>query len=204
MTAAELIAALKTRNGITSLGDGLITDAVLYECVSNALADVSAEDRWPWLLTSASLTFTGATAPLPTGWTASKSLLIGGYPVPHVGLDEMQSSAVRFVWTEVGANIVISPTPTVALTTPTLYYYRDEGVVDSGADAILLPVTWHRYLLARASYHLNVRRSFAERASLDDTEWRTGLERMRAAKRATVGTAPIRSSFRTKIQARWT
>jgi hypothetical protein len=62
----ELREATVLKLGIPPTGDGLLTEAVLNECLNSALRDLSDADHWPWLLTSGSVTFTDGVAAMPT------------------------------------------------------------------------------------------------------------------------------------------
>ena len=202
MNKRELRTAIRDRNGIPDAGDGLAGHTDIDACIAHALADLSAEDRWPRLLTSASLTFSGNAAALPTGWVSSRELLVNGYIAPHVGLNEFLEGSTSYVWTEQGANVVLNPTPSSA-PTATLWYYRVEPELTTDTSEPLLPAQWHRALAARASYHLNVRRKDGDRINIDENEWQAGLNNMRVAKRADTGSSKIKSSFRPIQRARW-
>lgn len=201
MNKGALRDAVKTRNGIPTSGAGLVDSTSVDECVASALLDISAEQRWPWLLTSASLTFTTGTAPLPSDCLQIDKILVAGYPVREVSHDEFLQAANNYVFVQRGANVTIYPTPTTTLTSPTVWYYRDEPALATDSDSPLLPPSWHRVLVARASYHLNVRRpGEGDRLAIDENEWQAGLRRMRQTVDRSTGPKRIRSSF---AQVRW-
>ena len=203
MNKRELRLAVRQRNAIPDNGSGLVEHDVIDDCIAAALLDISAEQRWPWLRTSASLTFTGNTAPLPAGCMQTEVLTIGGYPVPRVGLNEFLEQTAFYVWTDNGANVLVHPTPTVTLSSPTLYYYRDEPTLADDTESPLLPTAWHRAVVAGASYHLNVRRDDKARVTLDSNEYRDLVGKMRQSSVRDTGPKKIRSSFRVEQRATW-
>lgn len=203
MDKRELRQALRLRNAIPDSGDGLSEHETLDECIRAGLDDICAESRWPWLLTSATLTFTGADAPLPADFGAAKELVVAGYPVPWVTVEQFLTVTQSFVFTIRGANVSVYPTPTVAPTTPTLWYYRVEPALTLDTSIPLLPVERHRTLVARASYHLSVRRGDRDRMRVDDDEWQAGLRNLMMSRWNVTGPRQIRSGFRTQQTARW-
>lgn len=209
MNVRELREAVRLRNGITETSpDALAEHDTINACVVDALRDICEVQRWPWLLTSASVTFTGNSGPLPSDCTQVHRLAIGStgatrlHPATHVGLDEFLSQSRAYVWTTVGSAIKLYPTPT---STPvaTLYYYRDEPAFTVDTDSPLLPVAHQQTLVARASYHLNVRRQNSERMNVDVNEWEAGLRHMKLAVLREQGPRKVRSSFRTTQQGTW-
>lgn len=203
MNLGQLRSAVSSRIAVPSGGDALATDASINSCINAALIDISAEQSWPWLLTSASLTFSAGVAAIPTGCGRIKTVTVDDLPVPQASLDDVLSGAKLWVWAEDGANIRLSPTTTTAPTS-TIRYYRVEPTLSADADLPLLPVVHHQTLVARASYHLNVRRSDATRAATDMAEYERGLKNLMQSLHR--GTAPkvIRSAYRDQATARWT
>jgi hypothetical protein len=133
MNRGELRAALIARLGIPPTGDGLLTPAALVECLDLALTDLSDAKQWPWLLTSASLTFTAGVAPFPTSPAVAdvRELEIDGRRAKKAGslpefLDAL-GERNRCVWFVEGTNVKLAPVPTTAPTSATLYYSRAEA-----------------------------------------------------------------------------
>lgn len=202
MNLRELRAAVRNRNGIPDPGDGLAGLEDINSAVAQALSDIGSEDRWPWLLTSSSLTFTNGAASLPSDCTTIHKLVVNGDVATRVSLDAFLDDMSGCVWTDVGAQIKLTPVPTTA-PTATLYYYRAEPAFTSDTSTPLLPVQWHQLLVARASYHLNVRRQMNDHVARDVREWDEGVKNMRRAAWASLGPRRIRSGFRPVQPARW-
>lgn len=211
MNKRELRAAVRLRNGIPDPGDALAGHTDIDDCIMSALRDITAEKRWPWLLTTASLTFsttTGlVTAGMPTSYAMIHKLVIDGRKADYVPLDEFVGTDRRYVWTDLGNNIQLNPVPATA-PTATLYYWQDEtdltAATSTDATTPMLPATFHQTLVARASYHLNVRRGRNTEVARDLDEYRQGLKNLMAASTRTVGPRTIRSAYRdTNLSARW-
>ena len=203
MNLGELRTAVSSRIAVPTAGDALASNASIDACINAALRDISSEQSWPWLLTSSSPTFAYGVAVIPTGCGRIKTFAIDGLPVPQASLEDVLSGAKQWVWAEDGASIRLSPTPS-STPTATLWYYRVEPTLVLDADLPLLPVVHHQTLVARASYHLNVRRSDATRVAADLAEYERGLKNMMQSVHR--GTSPkvIRSAYRDQATARWT
>ena len=198
MNRGEFKTALTARLGIPPTGDGLITSAALVECLDLALTDLSYAKQWPWLLTSASLTFTAGVAPFPTSPAVAdvRELSIDGRRAKKAGslpefLDAL-GEGNRCVWFVEGTNVKLAPVPTIAPTTATLYYSRAEPALAADAQSPLVPPVHHNVVLARAAYHANVRRTRWETAAQDNGEYEAGLKRMGDAARSIGGQRSVR------------
>jgi hypothetical protein len=195
----ELRVAVRTRNGIPDAGDGLSAHGVIDECVT-------AERRWPWLLASAPLTFsttTGIATPA-VDYAQIHKLVIGGKPARMVPLADYLEEQMPFVWTDLGNTIGLYPIPgTVPVAT--LWYFQNEPDLLAQADTAtpILPAVHHQILVARASYHLNVRRGDNGRIAQDLTEYQSGLRNLMQASARAFGPRTIRSAFRDKSTASW-
>lgn len=206
MNKRELRTAIRLRNGIPDNGDPMAGHTDIDASIAAALLDLSAEKRWPWLLTSAALTFSTTTglAPLPATYTQPRTLVIGGLPARNVTLEEYLTQTTPFVWADVGASIGLYPIPT-SVPTATLWYYQIEPALETDTATPLLPAAFHQTLIARASYHLNMRRNGgdAKRIQMDLAEYQAGVKNvMQTAQRAT-GSRQIRSAFRERPTASW-
>lgn len=195
MNKGQLRSAVKERLRLPAVGDPLLTDAVIDNCVVMALTDISEMDgaSWPWLLTSAAVTFTNGVAAIPAAVVKLRELTIGTVPAraEHVTFTEYLDSAGLCVWTEYGASLLLGKT-TPASIVSTLYYSRAEPAMATDADSPLLPATYHNVLVARASYHANVRRRFNEDMATDAGEYEVGVKRMITAAQARTGPRRIR------------
>ena len=202
MNARELRSAVRLRNGIPDTGDGLAEHDTINDCIRAALVDLSSEQRWPWLLTSASITFTAGVGPLPADCTVISELVANGYPAERVGLDDFLVQTRGCVWTEQGSNIKLYPVPVTA-PTATLYYYRTEPALTTDESTPLLPTQHHQILVCRASYHLNVRRTDKDRIRLDLEEWVPGLRNMMLTTWRSQGPRTVKSAYRARQTGVW-
>jgi hypothetical protein len=196
--------ALQTRNGIVTPGDGLAAFDAIDAAVASALLDISAEQRWPWLLTSTSLTFSTSTgaASMPANCGTINQLVVGGYPATYADPETYLSQTVPYVWTTIGTELRLFPIPT-SVPTATLYYWRDEPALAADLDTPLLPAAWHQIAIARASYHLNIRRNDTARAAADLNEYREGLKNLMQSTWRGTGPRKLKSAFRATMTGRW-
>ena len=185
MNRGQLRSALTSRLGIPSAGDSLLDSTTLNDIIGFALRDLSSEADWPWLLTTASLSFTGADATAPTTLVKARELAIGTQPqrarfVPLGEFMDAQASRVECVWTIIGTTVRLTPTPSTA-PTATLYFVRGEPTLANDSAEPLCPDAHHQIVLARASYHANTRRNRFEDAARDDNEYQLGVRKMKDA-----------------------
>ena len=202
MNLREIRSAVRNRNGIPDTGDGLAGHTDINDSVAAALRDISAESRWPWLLTSTSLTFTAGVAPLPDDCTQISAVQINGVPATQASLEDVLAGTRSYVWAADATTIQLYPVPST-VPIATLWFYRSEPVLEIDTAAPLLPATFHQSLVARASYHLNVRRNVNDRAAQDLAEYQGGLKNMMQARSRSSSPRVIRDAFRIVQQARW-
>ena len=196
MNRGQLRAALTSRLGIPATGDGLLDPNTLNDLLGVALRDIGVESDWPWLVASAALTFTGDTAPAPSDMVKAREMVVSGRRARFVPLTDFldaQGDSVSSVWTIVGANVQITPTPATA-PTATLYYVRAEPTLTSDTSSPLLPDTYHQILLARAAYHANTKRNRFEEAMRDDNEYQLSVRKMKDAAWPRSGPRTIRAA----------
>ena len=196
MNRGQLRAALTSRLGIPATGDGLLDPNTLNDLLGIALRDIGVESDWPWLVSSAALTFTGDTAPAPSDMVKAREMVVSGRRarfVPLTDFIDAQGDSVSSVWTVVGATVQITPTPATA-PTATLYYVRAEPALTSDTSSPLLPDTYHQILLARAAYHANTKRNRFEDAMRDDNEYQLSVRKMKDAAWPRSGPRTIRAA----------
>lgn len=196
MNRSELRAALTSRLGIPSTGDGLLTETALNECLDLALRDVSDAGSWPWLLSTSTVTFTDGVAPFPTGVQEVRELTIAGVRARKASslpefLDRLADGALC-VWFPVGTDVQIAPVPTTDPSTAVLYFQLTEPALEADAQSPLMPAKHHNVALARAAYHAYIRRQKYDAADRANGDYEAGLQRMRDAQRATTGQRRIR------------
>jgi hypothetical protein len=199
MNRSELRDKVTKRLGIPPAGDGLLDTAALNDCIQLALTDIAEEQQWPWLLTSAALTFTAGIAPFPTSPAVAhiRELTIDSRRAKRANslgefLDAL-ADGNRCVWFDVGTNVQLAPVPAAAPTAARLYYTRNEPTLANDAATPLLPEQYHNVIVARAAYHGNMRRSLFERAAQDLGEYREAIKKMADASPMRTGPRAVRS-----------
>ena len=199
MNLLDLRNAVKDRLAIRSDGsgnslDGLITNAYVNTSIDDALNRVSMERDWWWLATTSTLSFdtTNGTAALPSDFMRAQQLVINGSPVEFVPLEthlNPNSTGVSYAYTIYGSQVHIAPIPTT--TTPgKLYYFRNEPALSTQASpdtkSPLMPVVYHKCIVAYASHLCAARRQDEARAALYLQEYGNFLKSMSDDNRATI------------------
>lgn len=198
MNLLDLRNAVKDRLAIRSDAssvslDGLITNAYVNTCIDDALNRVSMEREWWWLATTASVSFdiVNGDDALPTDFMRAQQLVINDAPVEYVPLDSFlnpNSDTGAFVYTIYGTNIKITPVPST-VTTGTLYYFRNEPALSTQVSpdtrSPVMPVVYHKILVAYASHLCSARRQDEQRASLYLQEYGNFLDSMKDDNRTT-------------------
>lgn len=157
MTLATMRTAVKTKLRIGGTADNLLTDSVLNGLINEALDSFSRARQWPWLLTSTSVNIsTSGIGTLPADFVTARQFLMpdasgNAHAVPFVSIDDLLSSANRYVWTEDGANIRVEPAPS-ATTTGTLWYYRAEASLSSDGSNPYTPAQHQAPIILWASH----------------------------------------------------
>lgn len=199
MNLLDLRNAVKDRLAIRSDGsgnslDGLITNAFVNTCIDDALNRVSMERDWWWLATTASLSFdtTNGDDALPSDFMRAQQLVINGSPVEYVPLEthlSPNSTGISYAYTIYGSKVHIAPIPTVT-TAGTLYYFRNEPALSTqvipDTKSPLMPVVYHKVIVAYASHLCAARRQDEQRASLYLQEYGNFLDSMKDDNRATI------------------
>jgi len=199
MNLLDLRNAVKDRLAIRSDGsgnslDGLITNAFVNTSIDDALNRVSMERDWWWLATTAPLSFdtTDGDAALPTGFMRGNKLVINGSPVEPLPLDtflDPNADSNAYGWLIYGSTVRITPIPTTT-TTGTFYYFQSEPALSTQASpdtkSPLMPVVYHKCIVAYASHLCAARRQDEQRASLYLQEYGNFLKSMSDDNRATI------------------
>jgi len=181
---------------IPPAGDPLLDEPMLNDLIAQALRDVSSVSDWPWLVTSASITFTAGVGPVPATMVKVRELVINTARAKYVDLAEFLDTAwlgSQYVWTVIGTNIQLSPAPTISPTN-TLYFIRGEPELTSDIAVPLIPEAHQAAILSRASYHAEVRRGRAEAAQFHNMEYEGDLNRMRDATKTRTGPRQVREA----------
>jgi hypothetical protein len=174
--------------------DGLITNAYVNTSIDDALNRLSMERDWWWLATTAALSFdiVDGDAPLPADFMRANKLVINDYPVEPLPLDtflDPNADSNAYGWLVYGNAVKITPIPTT--TTPgTLYYFRSEPALSTQASpdtkSPLMPVVYHKSIVAYASHLCAARRQDEQRAALYLQEYGNFLKSMSDDNRATI------------------
>lgn len=174
--------------------DGLITNAYVNTSIDDALNRVSMERDWWWLATTATLSFdiVNGDDALPADFMRAQHLVINDCPVEFVQLNsylDKNSENTSFCYTVYGTNIKIKPIPTT-VTAGTLYYFRSEPAlstqVSPDTKSPIMPVVYHKCIVAYASHLCSARRQDEQRAALYLQEYGNFLKAMSDDNRATI------------------
>lgn len=198
MNLLDLRNAVKDRLAIRSDGsgnslDGLITNAYVNTSIDDALNRVSMERDWWWLATTASLSFdiVNGDDAVPADFMRAQELVINGSPVEYIPLQSFlnpNSDGSSYAYTIFGTNIKIAPIPST-VTTGTLYYFRNDPAlstqVSPDTKSPIMPVVYHKILVAYASHLCAARRQDEQRASLYLQEYGNFLDSMKDDNRTT-------------------
>lgn len=199
MNLLELRNAVKDRLAVRSDGtgvslDGLITNAFVNTSIDDALNRISMERDWWWLATSATLSFdtVDGDAPIPTGFMRANQLVINGSPaefVPFESYLDPEENNTAYGWTVYGTNVKIVPIPTTT-TAGTLYYFQSEPALSTQATpdtkSPIMPVVYHKSIVAYASHLCAARRQDEQRAALYLQEYGNFLKSMNDDNRASL------------------
>lgn len=180
MIRADIRARLVKRLRIPPAGDPLLDEPTLNDCIAQALTDVSNVRDWPWLLTTASVTFTAGVGPLPTSCVKTRDLVINGWRARPSDLAEFLDQATyatMYMWSIIGPNIQLNPAP-VTSPTNTLYYIRSEPALTTETQAPLIPDAHLPAVLSRASYHAEIIRARSDAAGFHNGEYEIDIKRM--------------------------
>jgi hypothetical protein len=162
MNKGELRTAVKNVLAIPSAGDGLITDSIVDLAIAQALNVLCTTRDWPWLMASQQIAFPANVgyAELPCDFVRAKELLIDDHPIPFVDLNQFldpSEATYSYMWTIVGSQVKVKPTPTT-LTLATMYYYKAEPELQADTSEPLIPSFLQQWVIAYASYLCAMRR----------------------------------------------
>lgn len=183
MNRGQMRTEIKNRLAIPASGDGLITDTVVNQAISDALDVLVATRDWPWLLTSTQIAFPAniGTAELPTDFVRAKELVINDQPVTYVDLNQFlytNDLGYPYVWTITGNQVRIWPVGTT-LALGTLWYYQDEPTLVADTSEPLMPDFLRSWVVAYGAYLCALRRQDEGRAQVYLNQSNDLLNRMR-------------------------
>jgi len=151
------------------------------------------EREWWWLATTASLSFdiVDGDDAVPADFMRAQQLVINDSPVEYCQLEAFlnpNTDGSAYAYTIFGTNIKISPIP-ATVTTGTLYYFRNEPALSTQVSpdtrSPIMPVVYHKIIVAYASHLCSARRQDEQRASLYLQEYGNFLDSMRDDNRTT-------------------
>jgi len=185
MDRRRIRVAIFDRCGVPDSGDAQLTPAFVHSEISNALRKLSADRRWSWLKWSAPLTLTSGTAARPADSSEVDRLEIlqtdGTYKLARPALTEDEVTAPTdrvHRWAVVGPNIMITPTPTEALT-GRLWYFRTEPELTADDSEPLLPEQYHDVIVNLVAAECMTRKKNTEMVTMFRDAARQGIAEMR-------------------------
>lgn len=197
MNRGELRSKLSLKLRLPPAGDPTLTETTLNDCLRLALRDVSSVKDWPWLLTTASVTFTAGVGPQPATLVKLRELVVNSLRAHYVELaqflDIIGNQTGQFVWTDIGTNIQLSPAPTTSPTN-TLYFIRGEPELTADTQSPLCPEAHQAAVLARAAFHAEIMRGKADAATVHNQEYEGDIARMMDAPKRRNAPRQIRES----------
>lgn len=198
MNRGQLRTRLSLRLRLPPAGDPLLDEPTLNDMLAAALTDVSAVADWPWLLTSASVTFTAGLGPLPSTCVKVRELVVNGRrgkPSELAQFLDQVATVDSYLWCVIGSNIQLSPAPTTSPTN-TLYFIQPEPALTLDTSSPLMPEAHQATVIARAAYLAETRRARADAAQFHNAEYETALHRMMDATKRVTRPRQIRESGR--------
>lgn len=158
---------------ISEINDHGFTDTANARKVSmlnDALYDLSQRQQWPWLLTTATLSFDGTSNAPTTGYPTDLNQVYDlsrtdgqqFYPLNPIRLDDLDKRGVDLALVSdpleyyfIGEQLNVNPRPSAGTTLRLRYYKVPAAVAEATLEAsINLPVQHHRLLVLGALYRL--------------------------------------------------
>ncbi len=199
MKLQQLREKVRNRAGIAT-GDQFITPQVIDDAINQAVFQIDAEYRWPWLEATQTVTLVADQVKyaLPSDFDATRSILLNTANQASVVLYEVSSTValaqdtastgqpVGFAISQ--GFIVLIPTPDAGGPyTLTHLYYRMSAELVADSDEPLIHDQYHPAVVAAAASLIAAReeqRSIKEACDLDVAQW---IRRMRGAIRQSTG-----------------
>lgn len=158
-TLTQLETKVLRRTGKVA-GDTLLTQAVRYEAINEALFQIALAFDWPWLQSSETIsTVAGtATASTPTNFLRTASLVETSTGIvltrrSIIELDQVVASGRPEIYHVDNATITFKPTPD-AVYAYKHRFIRTEPALASGSDVALIPSYYDRGVTTYAAYIL--------------------------------------------------
>lgn len=198
MKLQQLREKVRNRAGIAT-GDNFVTPQVIDDAINQAIFQIDAEGRWPWLEATQLVPLVAGQSSysLPADFDSTRSVLLNTVGQASVALYEVASSValaqntastgqpVAFAISQ--GSIILLPTPDSSAYSLTHLYYRTSTELVDDADEPLIHDQYHPAVVAAAAALVATReeqRSIKEAADLDVAQW---VRRMRGALRQSTG-----------------
>lgn len=169
MNRKDLRLAIERRLGVTApSGDPKLGPDSIHEAINTALASISSDRQFEWLLTSSAGTIATVTGQmtLPTDCVDIKDLTIlqtdGSYLRARQGpFEDVIPTRVGSTpqWCRFGSVIQANPIPTTGALTTRLYYWKSEPTLDADDQSPLMPSQFHECIILLACRDLAIRKS---------------------------------------------
>lgn len=179
---------------VDSFQDGPVID----QYINHALDTIESEARWPWMETVGQPVTVADTDTIavPSDWSATRSLFIDDDELhlrspADIHLWNPDDRGRPQVWSLIGSNLHLRPTPD-AVYTLTHLYYKTPTALSADTDAPDMPDHLTGAIVAKAAELLAVREDDRGAASAHLAEYVGWLRRMRAYKRRTTGPLRVR------------
>jgi hypothetical protein len=158
--------------------DGMLTDTVVNEQLQFAINDIASERDWPWLQTSASLSFSSGTAAFPTGMVKLIDISYLGKRLNRLSISEALEQTTPYAGYYIYSDQLVTYPSGQTLTPCIATYIVQETDLDGDSDVPRLPLQHHQVWVNRAAWYCASIRRDAQMKSELEQEYRDGVRRM--------------------------
>ena len=157
MNLGQLRSEVRLRANVPAT-DLIWTDAFVNSAINAALSDLSLEQPWWWLQSTATPTPTDGAVTLSGLSPVPRDIshvFVGDTEAKKVSVAETDGAATlgptdaRYTWSVWGSTLQIRPEP-AADETVTVRYYRDEAILSGDSSEPLMPAVYHPVIVERA------------------------------------------------------
>lgn len=180
MNLGEFRSAVNRRTSIA------VDPAALTDIVNEAVQQVGEERDWPWQDGLDTITTTSsASYPMPADWARVRTVTVAGQPTRRINVADGDAygystdRSTQYTYAVESGALVLYPTPPVG-TTVLHRYVREETVMNSDADAPLIPARFDGAVVnAAAAIVCEIKGD--KRADAFRAEYRSWIKRMNDA-----------------------
>lgn len=198
MRLSQLREKVRNRAGIAS-GDQYLTPQIIDDAINQAICQIDAEYRWPWLEATQTVALVAGqdTYVLPADFRATRTIMLNSVGRASVILFEVSpGSALAQSPANQGPpmgfavdqnDLIVTPTPDNGVYTLTHLYYRTTAELIADSDEPLIPDMYHPAIVAAAASLIAMReelRGIKESCDKDVADW---IRRMRIGLRRSTG-----------------